>query len=120
MADTRPQLRLGRIVWADVKDANGFVKTRPAVVMSATAEIGLGKPLIVMAITTTYPDPPPADHVELPWHAQGHPVTRLTRRSAAVTTWMDTIMPDQIRGYGGGVPPKYMRKILERIGPAGP
>ena len=63
--------QLGSVVWAELEDANGFRKTRPAVVLTASADIAAGKPLRVVAITTRLPKPLPDDHVLLPWDPQG-------------------------------------------------
>jgi hypothetical protein len=55
------------VVWLELADANGVAKVRPAVVVSATADIAAGGPVRVAAITTRIPLPPSADHVLLPW-----------------------------------------------------
>jgi len=55
--------QLGSVVWVELADANGFRKVRPTVVVSATADIAAGKPVRVVAITTLFPTPLPADHV---------------------------------------------------------
>jgi hypothetical protein len=34
--------QLGSVVWAELEDANGFRKVRPAVVVTATADIAAG------------------------------------------------------------------------------
>lgn len=73
-------LQLGTIVWAEVADANGFVKLRPAVIVTPTEQIGGSSALHAVAITSRLIDPPPTDHVLLPWHAQGHPRTGLNRK----------------------------------------
>jgi hypothetical protein len=86
MAKSAP-LELGRIVWAEVADANGIRKERPAVIVTATDQIQADRPLDLIAITSRLPDSLPDDHVLLPWHAQGHPRTGLNRRSAAVCSW---------------------------------
>lgn len=51
--------QLGSVIWAEVEDANGFRKVRPAVVLTATADIAADKPLRVAAITTRLPTPLP-------------------------------------------------------------
>ena len=68
-----------------------------------------------MAITTTFGEPPPPDHVELPWHRQGHPVTRLRQRSAAVVSWLATVLPEDVEAYAGEVPPKLLAQILKLL-----
>lgn len=68
-----------------------------------------------MAITTTFPEPFPPDHITLPWRNGGHPVTQLDRRSAAVTSWLNTISESGVIGFAGEVPPKIMHEILRRL-----
>jgi mRNA-degrading endonuclease toxin of MazEF toxin-antitoxin module len=115
MAKGGPQLRRGRIVWTEILDHNGHAKRRPAVILTPTSEIKEGAPFVVVAVTTTYPDPAPDDHVELPWHNAKHPVTRLTQRSAAVVSWLNTIMPEQVEGFAGDTPAKQMKAIEEKL-----
>ena len=107
--------RRGRIVWAEIPDHNGHAKLRPAIVLTPTSEIKEHAPLVVVALTTTYPDPAPDDHVELPWHNAKHPVTRLNQRSAAVISWLSTITPEQVEGFAGDTPARQMRVIEEKL-----
>jgi mRNA-degrading endonuclease toxin of MazEF toxin-antitoxin module len=115
MLPARPDLRRGRIIWAQIKDPNGRSKKRPANILTPTDEITEAEPLIVLAITTTYIDPAPIDHVELPWTNRGHPITRLKRRSAAVLRWVDEIPLGTIEEVGGDVPAKQMNLIQEKL-----
>jgi len=115
MAKGGPQVRYGRIVWADILDRNDHVKRRPAIILTPTSEFKDDVPIVVVAVTTTYPDPAPDDHVELPWHNSKHPVTRLSQRSAAVVSWLNTIMPDQVEGFAGDTPAKQMKAIEEKL-----
>jgi hypothetical protein len=112
----RPDLRRGRIVWVSLRDRRGYSKDRPAIILTPTHDITDEDDLELMAITTTYADPTPKDHVELPWRNSGHPVTRLKRRSAAVTTWLDFASPADVLELGGDVPPKLMLQILDSLG----
>ena len=114
MPEKLPELRRGRIVWADVRDQRGSLKRRPAIIITATSAIKPERPLAVIAITTTYPDPPPADHVELPWEARRHPVTRLTKRSAAVVSWFGKVKADEVEPIGD-VPTKQMKMIEAKL-----
>src|SRR5207253_9255644 len=116
MPERRSALRRGRIVWAAVRDRNGFVKRRPVIILTPTEQIQpeVGS-LEVMAITTSYRHPPPADHVELPWHPRGNPTTKLNKRSAAVVNWLASIVIDDIEGFGADVPAKLMIEILNRL-----
>jgi mRNA-degrading endonuclease toxin of MazEF toxin-antitoxin module len=111
-----PALRHGRLIWAIVKDRRGFRKERPAIVLTPTAEIAKDQPIVVMAVTTTFGEPPPAHHVLLPWNADPRRVgTRLRQRSAAVVTWLDTLYPDEIIDFKGDVPPGIMEDLQRRL-----
>jgi len=113
----RKQLRAGSIVWAILRDERGYRKRRPAIILTPDEEISEDQPLALMAITTTYPDPTPADHIELPWNSDARKVsTHLVRRSAAVISWLATVYLDEIDQFIGTVPPARMRLILSRLG----
>jgi hypothetical protein len=84
--------------------------------MTPTAQIAVDQPLLVMAITTTYSEPPPRGHVPLPWNNEPQRVaTRLRRRSAAVVYWLDTIGPSDVLDVSGQVPPKLMSEIRKQM-----
>ena len=110
------KLRAGQIVWATVRDRNGFRKSRPVIILTPNHEIGIDQPLVVMAVTTTYSEPAPKDCVELPWNPDARRVsTGLARRSAAVVTWLDTAYADEVMEVIGTVPTKTMNNIRERL-----
>ena len=108
-------LSFGRIVWAEVADANGIRKVRPAVVITPTEEIGEDSSVEVVAVSTRLSEPLPEDHVLLPWHAQGHPRTKLNRRCAAVCSWVARITPADVQGMAGVVPDALLNEILDRL-----
>lgn len=110
MSDTLLQ---GRIVWVEMLDPQGRnPKVRPAVVLTDTAEIRSDGVVVVVAVTSQV-DSAPADLcVELPWHRDGHPRTKLNRRNVAVCNWLATIPATEIRSVGGQVPVGEMRRIL--------
>jgi hypothetical protein len=103
------------LVWATVSDRRGHAKSRPLIILTATNDIRPDEPLIAMAVTTTVSDPPPADHVLLPWHPQGRVMTRLRRRSAAVLSWIVEVEPAEITDFYGDVPARLMTEILKSI-----
>jgi mRNA-degrading endonuclease toxin of MazEF toxin-antitoxin module len=108
-------LQFGRIVWAEIADANGIPKLRPAVIVTPSDRITPAAPLDVIAVTSRIPEPLPHDHVLLPWHAQGHPRTGLNRRCAAVCTWVARIRHADIREVAGVVPGAVMLEILSKV-----
>src|SRR5229473_2635859 len=93
-----PRLATGRIVWAQIADANGVRKVRPAVIVTPTDQIAAGAQFDVIAVTSRLTDPLPDDHVLLPWHAQGHPRTGLNRRCAAACSWPAQIKAERCLG----------------------
>ena len=116
MAEGVPNVRYGHIVWAVVRDRYGFRKRRPAIVLTPTREIRDDLPLVVMAVTTSFPDPPPDRHVALPWNPDPRRVgTRLACRSAAVVYWLDTVYIDEIEEVKGVVPPRTMAEIQRQL-----
>lgn len=108
-------VQFGHIVWAELADANGIRKARPAVVVTPSERITPSAPLEVVAITSQLPQPLPADHVLLPWHAHGHPRTGLNRKCAAVCSWIARIAPADIQSVAGIVPGAVLLEILARI-----
>ncbi len=109
-------LRQGRIVWVELLDPQGQNrKARPAVILTPTPEIRETGEIVVAAITTQFENAPPEISVELPWHADGHPRTKLTRRNAVVCSWLVTIPASAIHNFGGLVPFAQMAHILEIV-----
>ena len=113
-----PRLTTGRIVWAEIADANGIRKLRPAVIVTPTDRLSAAEPFDVVAITSRLGNPLPDDHVLLPWHAQGHPRTQLNRRCAAVCTWMAQIVESDLQDVAGLVPTPVMHVILAKVAAA--
>ena len=112
MAIPLSELRYGRLIWAVLKDRNGFRKRRPAVILTPSDQITTTEPFVVAAVTTTFGSPPPPGHVELPWNPDPRRVsTRLAQRSAAVVSWLETLYADEVEEAKGDVP----RRTMERI-----
>ncbi len=113
---TGPRLpQLGSVIWAELEDANGFSKVRPAVVVTPTAEIAIAGSVRVLAITTRLPDPLPADHLLLPWHRDGKTRSGLRRKCAAVTSWQAPVRVDGVREVVGILPPNVIDDLLTKI-----
>jgi PemK-like, MazF-like toxin of type II toxin-antitoxin system len=109
----KPQL--GSVVWAELKDDHGFRKVRPAIVVTATADIVAGRSLRVVAITTRLSNPLPDDHILLPWDRQGKARSGLRRKCAAVTTWQAEIAAQDVQEVVGILPPAVMDVVLAKI-----
>jgi hypothetical protein len=112
----RVKIKSGSIVWAIVRDHNGFRKRRPVIVLTADPDALAKGPIVVMAITTTFPDPSPPECIELPWNNDRRKTpTGLARRSAAVTNWLDMVYLDEIEETIGIVPAKQLRLIHDNL-----
>lgn len=111
-------VQLGQIVWAELADANGIRKMRPADIVTPSQRITGTDPLDVVAITSRLSLPLPADHVLLPWHPNGHARTGLNRKCAAVCTWVAQINPNDIQAIAGIVPSSTLLDILSKIAAA--
>jgi hypothetical protein len=105
----------GQRVWAELEDANGFRKVRPAVVVTATANIAAGGTVRVLAITTRLPNPLPKDHVLLPWDRQGKARSGLRRKCAAVASWQAEIAVGDVKQVVGILPPAAIEDLLAKI-----
>lgn len=106
---------LGSVIWAELEDANGFRKVRPAVIVTPTADITAGKAVRVVAITTRLPTPLPDDHVSLPWDRQGKARSGLKRRCAAVTGWQAEILVGDVQQVVGILPPAVISQVLAKV-----
>src|SRR6266478_2554630 len=110
-----PLPQLGSVVWAEVADANGFRKVRPAVVVTATDNITAVGRLLLAAITTRIDSPLPDDHVLLPWDPQGKARSGLRRRCAAVASWQLEIAVEDIKNVVGILPPATITGLLVKV-----
>jgi mRNA-degrading endonuclease toxin of MazEF toxin-antitoxin module len=94
-------------------DPNGVnPKDRPAVIITRDEEIVPGQTIAVVAIARLLPGRPvPLDHVQLPWHRQGHPRTGLNSNCAAVYTWIEEIQESRILHVIGRAPDRKLEAI---------
>jgi len=109
-----PSLQQGSIVWASVSDARGQIKKRPVLIITATDEIVLDQPIVALAITGSFPDPPLPTQVELPWSRTCNVVTGLKKRSAVVCDWVVAIRPSQVHQIAGYLPTARLLEVLTR------
>ena len=106
-------LEQGRILWIELLDPQGRnLKIRPAVIVTSTSEIHSDGVVVVVAISTQIDSMPEDVCVELPWHRDGHPKTKLNARNVAICTWAVPIHVSSIVSAGGRVPLKQMKEIL--------
>ena len=72
-------------------------------------------PIVVVAISTLLPGPPPDDCVLLPWDARRHPRTGLRTRCAAVIPRIQEVPSERIIASIGTVPGKQLEVIAIRL-----
>lgn len=106
----------GRIVWVEMVDPQGRnPKTRPAVIVTPTSEIGPDGEVVVVAVTSVRGEAKPELCVPLPWHRDGHPKTQLKRSNEVVCNWAATVPVASITSVLGVVPFAQMSRILTII-----
>lgn len=88
---------------------------RPVVVVRPPSGNGPNNLVFVAGISSQVYNPPPAHHVLLPYHPQGHPRTGLTKRRVAKCDWVFTIEQQHIVAVKGVVPSACMKVILEQL-----
>ncbi len=109
-------LSQGRIVWATVPDPRGGnAKKRPAVVVTAPADIDPAGEVQVAAVTTLTGQAPFAETVELPWSAAGHPQTKLKKPCEVVCSWVVSVPVADVQDSGGFVPTDTLAQILVKV-----
>src|SRR4051794_9421108 len=101
----------GRIIYATFPDENGRNPKpgRPAVLLHDAQQLQPTDPIVVVAISGTFAFPLPATKIQLP-HSNDHrgpAMTKLTKPSVAVCTWIPNQLLDQIEGIGGFLPAGY-------------
>ena len=89
------ELPTGRIVWAPVLDLNGKnLKIRPLVVV----ETPTADRFAAVAVTTSIQPFDEQRCVQLPWHRDGHPRTKLRAACIARCDWLVRLNVNEITG----------------------
>jgi len=89
---------------------------RPLVVVSAAEQIDESDEVVCVAITGTIPRILPESYVELPYsNDRPHPKTGLTKRSAAICTWLETVRKENVLRERGQCPIRHLCEILQKI-----
>ena len=106
----------GQIVWVTIPDPRGTnAKSRPAVVVTATADIDAAGDVQVAAVTTLTGQAPFSETVELPSSPTGHPQTKLKKPCEVVCSWIVSTPVASLRASGGTVPPDLLAEILAKV-----
>ena len=105
----------GHIVKVHLDESLGGGKIRWMLVLSGVQSDDKGSFYLCVAITTTFPDPPAANNVLLPWHPEGSVSTGLRKRSAVVLDWVRRIPPEGIIQKDGYVTNRLLQQILKSL-----
>jgi hypothetical protein len=111
-------VRRGSIIYATFLDPQGRnAKRRPALVLTPPENIGEDMTLEVVMVSGEYQGLPEEQIVLLPWHAQGHCTSRLTKECAAICSWVGRVsMADltskDVGGYIGGA---KLIEVLQKV-----
>ena len=106
----------GQIVWVTIPDPRGGnPKSRPAVIVTATADIDPSGEVQVAAITTLIGQTPFSETVELPSVASGHPQTKLKKPCEVVCSWVVSTPVAGLSDSGGFVPSDLLAEILAKV-----
>jgi mRNA-degrading endonuclease toxin of MazEF toxin-antitoxin module len=108
------QYQHGQIVRAWV-ERHGKRKARPVLIVTPEHEIGPGRDLIVVCISTTIPDDPPSHHVLLPWQREGRARIGLNKRAAAICDWLTKIPESDVIESMGFAPSEQLRQINDAL-----
>ena len=108
-------LSQGRIVWVTVPDPRGGnAKSRPAVILTLTADIDpTGE--VQLAAVTLIGQSPFSETVELPSDTTGHPQTKLKKPCEVVCSWVVSVPVADLRDSGGFVPSDLLAEILAKV-----
>lgn len=107
-------IHFAHILFAEVLDPNGRnPKMRRVAVLTPDDALTAGFPIVVAGITGTLPTPLTEDFVALPYRNPPghHPVTGLNKKAAVLCTWLVALAQNEVRGWSGIVPPRYMKLI---------
>jgi len=109
------RLQQGMIVWVLATDPRGHRRRRPVVIVTSDQEIAAGARMVGVAVTTSFPEPPPPGYVNLPWDSSGRAGTQLQRRSAAGCGWLVSFHADDIDATAGMIPAATLLSILQWV-----
>ncbi len=108
--------RQGQIVWVTLPDPRGGnAKSRPAVILTPTADIDASGEVQLAAVTTLTGQAPFSETVELPSDAAGHPQTKLKKPCEVVCSWVVSAPASGLRDSGGFVPSALLTEILAKV-----
>jgi mRNA-degrading endonuclease toxin of MazEF toxin-antitoxin module len=101
-------LRPGRIIWAEIEDANGHKKERPAVIAEPVPSDEDGE-FVVFAITTKRKEPVTPSEIPISADLEGKLGTFLKRDCVVACWWPNILKKSQIRRTSGELSAQQIR-----------
>lgn len=92
----------------------GEPKGRYVIVVTAEEDIGLDKPIYVVACSASVLQTQ-GEVVELPWHPLGQARTGFRRQTWAIPIWMLKVRPSQLGDYKGHIPHDKLAVIIDQL-----
>jgi mRNA-degrading endonuclease toxin of MazEF toxin-antitoxin module len=89
----------------------GDYKERPVVVLTLPDKDGRFR----VVAASSQASPGSNNEVELPWASDRHPLTKLKKRTVAITDWIVAIDMSAVREIKGRVPSKTLVEIQEKV-----
>lgn len=111
------RLHYGQVIWAKVRDHNGFEKKRPLLILNPDDEITASLPLVCAAITTRFKAALSPAQISLPWTApdQGRSPTGLWKPCVVALDWMIEVDHGDVVRILGQLPEKVLKDIQQRL-----
>lgn len=109
------RFELGRLIWAVIPDLNGYAKPNPRPAM-VTQQVDANDDDLIPVIvgSTRVVDPPPDDQVVIHSTYQQDPVTKLSRPTALILTWIAAVKCSDIQRLGGIIRGKRAHPIIKK------
>ena len=107
--------RPGDIVKVVLNEDRGGHKPRWKLILSTLESHADSSYYLCVAISTTFPEPPPAMNVPLPWHPLGTASTGLRKRSAAILDWVRRMPPTAILHREGYIKSRLLKQIYQLL-----
>jgi len=107
---------IGRIIWAVIKDPNGFAKPdpRPAMVTQRVTVSGKDDLIPVIAGSTKVFEPIPDDQVLIHKDYHRNPTTKLKRPTVLICTWPAAVKFGDVQEVGGFIPARTALPIIKK------
>jgi mRNA-degrading endonuclease toxin of MazEF toxin-antitoxin module len=105
-------IQRGTIIFAEMRDPDGNLKKRPALVLSSQAKIDSGSDLVVAGISTRFTRPIQAGWFELAASPFRDPTTGLKRPSVVKSDFLATVAKKDVISVFGRAPASIVKQVL--------